>query len=221
MASVLARLTWGVAAVLLVAAPAQAEFEVSRITEEEAANYLKMIDFALRSCSADWLVDHFAPGAAVYMTHADGSQEILSPFEYNESIKAYCQPYQAIRWDRKNLRVASGAFVTTVTWNLAWGGAEEGQQGAPKIMFENWADLVKEGARIRIARAGWTAYEYVPGAEEEFAIRTSEGNAAYKIRVFVRDMADGAVRVYEHFARRFQPKPGPQQRADRTEDVFE
>ena len=185
MAAVLGRVAVVLGLAAVIAVPrASAQFDSPVITDEEANAYFAILGRALDDCEIEWFEGQLAQGTAIEFVHADGSLEVLSGPDYAKAIERLCLPYKhkSIRWDRQSRQVSTVGYTTTLKWQLAWGGYEPGQEGSTKVIFSDWANLLKYGQRIYIAGIGETVQELVPGSEEEFNIKMSEGVIGYKLR---------------------------------------
>ena len=182
MVTILGRVAAALGLVTVIAVPgAAAQFESSTLTEEEAAGYTAMLFSGLGDCNVEWLSGQFLPGAVIRFTHADGRLETAPPSD-EAALARYCRPYKYIKWDRRSTQRSSAGSATIIRWSMTWGGYEQHQDGHSKVEFDNWVDVVKYGQQLRVADAGWTAYDLEPGGEEEFTVKASEGIVGYKLR---------------------------------------
>lgn len=169
-------------------APLQADYLYAgsdKIQEADIDQFMSALAWELRSCQFESIAARFVPGATVHLINAKGVQERLTPSEYAKGDDL-CRPYRLIKWDGTHREVGLGESggagnMATVRWRLEWGGQEPGRNGRSMLVFENWVDLVKQGNRLSIMRAGTRSRELVPGAEETFYLKSEGGDILYPI----------------------------------------
>jgi hypothetical protein len=157
------------AALPLTAALVVAQSAGVSITEDEVAAYLDVLFERLKQCDATWLTAQLLASARVHFIYSDGRTETLTPSDYREHVERHCQPWQYVKWDRTSLRVAIAGPTAAVRWKLWWGRQAGSRNGSSStLVFEEWAQLIREGWQLRIADAGEKISELVPGAEQEY-----------------------------------------------------
>ena len=222
MAAVLGRVAaaLGLAAVLAVPC-ASAQFGADPVTEEEATVFLGIFTGELRNCEQDAVMAHFLPGVNVYVVHADGRQEILSPSD-RAYINGYCNPYRInpfkiTKPDWANTQFTQDGAAMIVTWELALGGQGWGKRGSPKVVFNDWVKLIKDNHEIRVTGAGWQARDLVPGGEEEYYTRLREGAPSYYLKKFYHTLMHGLPDPYGRMKQRIRAWSQKRREAESTQ----
>lgn len=169
-------------------APTAAQFWGDPVTEEEARVFIEIFTGELVHCDRDTVAAHFLPGTNVYVTHADGTQEVLLPSD-RAYVQGYCNPYRVnpfkiTREDWWKAQFTQDGSALTVAWETALGGQGWEKRGPPKVVFNDWVTLVKDNREIRVIGAGWQARDLVPGGEEEYFTRLYEGAPSYYLKKF-------------------------------------
>ena len=207
--------------------PAQAtpaQYGLAELEQNDIEPYMQSLTDGFRSCEAEWLARQFLPGATVQVVHADGKREVFSPGDHEKLSAYYCRPHQAVKREARGRYsyYSTGGAATVVRWTLGWSGQETTVQGNPQVVFEEWAELVKQGYAIRIARCGAQVREVARGAEAEFYARTQAGGL-YPLYKVSAAFSETMARLFEGIKRlaRGTPRgPNPQHQAKAEGYVF-
>lgn len=159
------------------------------LTQEEVYNYISSVYDAINACDAGWFEQQLAPSATVQFLEVDGRTRALTPRDYVEGMRAYCAPFQYIRWDRTASVVEIDGPRAGVRWSLWWGGTPAAP-GESALVIEDRMELVRHGWGLRIAAIEDRFQELVPGAQRVYW-------ATYRSDTAV----DRALRMYRMFVK--------------------
>ncbi|MBI4342417.1 MAG: hypothetical protein HY599_03510 [Candidatus Omnitrophica bacterium] len=191
-----------------------AQYGMPKFEEGEIEQYMQSLSYGLRACEAEWIAGQFVPGATIQIVHADGTREVFIPADYAKVFSYYCRPHQVVKWESIQGRYSysTAGFTTVVQWSLGWDGGNTG--GQPRVTFNDWVELVKDGHWIRIARAGSQVRELISGAEEEFYARTQGGDVLYPLYKVSVAFSETVSRIWEGMNRLVQGAVKPKHDAD-------